>query len=470
MSERDPPFIVRREDFVKRVFTRIIAAIFCASFLAACAPESDSVSASDSVRVLTPVYDSKAGYSLGFMELSGINDITTLAGKFARFIFSPKVIDNKLRGEAPKTRFLKNSQGAYIPANEMTQQLVAIYGHIQNFAKLDKELGIAGLNKYPRDVGVAARLKGGGANNAFYDGKTDSMLFVPYTSEGLPIAVNGGILAHEHFHSIFYKMVINSHASQVHDRQDFLNVAAVDERAVGDRLGFPTNKNTDDLSESETHMFYHVALVRGMNEGLADFWGWMYTGDVDFIAHSLPSEKAVRTLETNGDLADLVLPNESQIKRSIRLSYSYGGKKYFSDLVNRSAYAIGTSFARFMKAYTDAYATSRKIESAQARKDVAKLVLKVLSQVKTSFDKLNTSYYTTLDFLKTLGSSVNNMTEGECKFLTKIMTNSSYKPIEDFNCKFDQVQSAWKIEAVKVTDEVAKSVQANEDAAHIFRE
>ncbi|UOF00921.1 hypothetical protein [Bdellovibrio reynosensis] len=443
---------------MKRVYTWFIAAILCGGLLSACAPQSDSSSPSGSIKVLAPLNNSKGGYSLGIMELLGINDLQSLAGKFARFFFSPKVVDQKLYGVAPKSRFIRNVNGDYIPANEMTQQLVTIYGHIQNLALLDKELGLAGLLTYPRDVGVAVKVKGKNRNNnAFYDGKTDSMLFVPFTNQGLPIAVNGGILAHEHFHSLFYKLVLNTPSAQVHDRADFLDKTFIEERAMSDRIGMPADSDVSELSETQAHLYYHMALLRGMNEGLADFWGWMYTGDTDFISHSLPSEKSSRSLKSYQKADKLALPTEAQIKNFISVLHARGGNRHMSDLITGGSYSIGTSFARTMKSFTDVYAKSRKLEDRQARRQVAKLVIKVLPQMKKDFEQLgDLKFYSPLQFLKTLQASVSDMSEAECGFLSTLMSNSASDRKETYICKNEE---GWKIQSEE------KKVEQNKDDA-----
>ncbi|XGC80383.1 hypothetical protein ACES2L_13710 [Bdellovibrio bacteriovorus] len=432
---------------MKRVYTWFIAAILSGGLLSACAPQSDSSKPSGSIKVLAPLNNSKGGYSLGMMELLGISDLQSLTGKFARFFFSPKVVDQKLYGVSPKSRFIKNIEGEYIPANEMTQQLVTIYGHIQNLALLDEELGLAGLLSYPRDVGVAVKVKGSNRNNnAFYDGKTDSMLFVPFTNQGLPIAVNGGILAHEHFHSLFYKLVLNTASAQVHDRADFLDKTFVEERTMSDRIGMPAEQGVTELSETQAHLFYHMALIRGMNEGLADFWGWMYTGDTDFISHSLPIEKSSRSLKSYQKADKLALPTETQIKNFISVLHARGGKRNMSDLITGGSYTIGTSFARMMKTFTDTYATARNLESHRARKEVAKIVVKILPQMKKDLEQLgDLKFYSPVLFLKSLQANITDLNEAECGFLAALMTNSARDRKETFTCKYE---AGWKIESV----------------------
>ncbi|KYG68442.1 hypothetical protein AZI87_04115 [Bdellovibrio bacteriovorus] len=428
---------------MKNVFSRIIAAI-SVSVLAACAPQTDSATETGSVRVLAPMSNSKGSYSLDIFELKGITDLQTVAGKFVRFFLSPRIANKQLQGSAPQGRFIKNSDGAFIPANEMTQQLVTIYAHTQRLALLDEELGAGGVNKWPRDVGVAVKVRGGLTNNAFYDGNTDSMLLVPYSSEGLPIPINGGILAHEHFHSLFYKLVMGDERAQIHDRENFLERAIVEDLSVRHRRLLPISTG-EEMSEAQMHMYYHLAIIRGLNEGLADYWGWMYTGDPDFIAQSLPSEKATRSLKVRDEKSVNSLPSVENIKRSLNIFYSGAADKArFSDYVTGYAYSLGTQFSRVLKRYTDIYSKARGIEDLQARKDIAKLIVKVLPKMKDDFDKLDLNYYTADKFLKSMFALNESYREEECQFLAEVISSSVATTEEALTCE-KMAESEFKL-------------------------
>ncbi|WP_291515569.1 hypothetical protein [Bdellovibrio sp. ArHS] len=419
---------------MKNVFSRFIAAI-SVSALAACSPQTDAVTETGSVRVLAPMSNSKGSYSLDIFELRGITDLQTVAGKFVKFFMSPRITNNRLQGSAPQARFIKNSDGDFIPANELSQQLVTIYAHTQRLALLDEELGAGGVNHWPRDVGVAVKVRGGLTNNAFYDGNTDSMLLVPYSSEGLPIPINGGILAHEHFHSLFYKLVTSDESAQIHNRETFLNKAIVEDLSVRHRRLLPISTG-EEMSEEQMHIYYHLAIIRGLNEGLADYWGWMYTGDPDFIAQSLPSEKATRSLKVRDENSVNSLPSVENIKRSLNIFYSGASDKArFSDYVTGYAYSLGTQFSRMLKRYTDIYGKARNIEDLQARKDIAKLIVKVLPKIKVDFDKLDTSYYSADQFIKSMFAMNESYREEECQFLAAVISSSAASPEEAVSCE-----------------------------------
>lgn len=446
-----------------------------------CSPQPDNASEPGAVKVLLPLNNSQGKYSLDFFELKAIQDIKTLTGKFVRFFFSPNIINNKLNGSSPRARFIRTGDGNYIPSDTMSQQLAAVYAHMQRLAALDEELGVAEINRWPRDVGVAVNVNGGKTNNAFYDGKTDSMLFVPYTFNELNIALNGGIIAHEHFHSLFYKMVTQDEGAQIHDRARFLKMIHVGDES--DHKAITPIVEQKVLTKSEVIKFYHFVFFRGLNEGLADFWGWMYTGDPDFIAQSLPKEKKQRSLKVkHNSLAQLIF-SKNQITRDLYNCYSNSEDhakalkvtpaEAFNLCITGRAYVLGTQIARMVKAYTDVYSTTRNIDPIKARKDVAKLIIKVLPEIEKE-QKLNDKFYDSSLFLNALIDKVADLSNEECQFFAEVF-NSSFEseeesPVEEgdkvyekkysYTCK--QTDSIWKI--VK-EPKVEQSADQTEDQA-----
>lgn len=424
---------------MKRVFSRITATILAVGTLSACAPQSETAEEKGTVRVLAPQSDSKSGYALKTVDLLGISDLQTVSGKFVRFFMSPRIVKGKLTGRPAVSRFIKNQDGEFIPANEMTQQLVAIYAHTQRLAQLDDELGAGGINTWPRDVGVGVRVKGGQNNNAYYDGDTDSMLVVPYNQAGLPIAINGGILAHEHFHSLFYKVVLKSTEEAkvtAHNLEDFLESSPIIHEELSQRGRLkPSDIEGAELAEAALQKYYRQAMLRGLNEGLADYWGWMYTGNPDFIAQSLPKEKMNRSLDVDGIFATYELPSEATIKNSIQVFYKTGDAKKFESYVTGYAYVIGTQFSRMLKSFTEVSAKERSLESLAARKEVAKVILRTLSVLKNDLVESKDAYYRAEKYVLSFAKELPEMKQAECEFLAGVINASTDEANTSYSCK-----------------------------------
>jgi hypothetical protein len=395
-------------------------------------------------------------YKLSVVELLGIQDLSRMVGQFAKFFLSPRILNGRLDGPSPKARFILNSNGVNVPSDDSTMQMATIYAHLQRLAALDKELGADGVNKWPRDVGLAVRVSGGLRNNAFYEGKTDSMLVVPYTKNNIPISVNGGILAHEHFHSLFYKLVLKEDTASVHT-QEIKDVIGGDFAQTLSGQETPRIPKGDSLSEYDVHYFYHVAITRGLNEGIADFWGWMYTGDPDFIVQSLP-EATDRNLKVSEFQASRVLSREEDIKEEIKRRYSFSNENNmdFNSLINGYAYMLGTEFSRSLKRYTDLYADAHKLDSVAARKEVAKIVIKMLPTLKLELGETQREdekglknlqkNFTAKTFIESFVKNTTLISSEECEYLATLMTKAQPRSTGTVNeCK--QQDEHWTIVA-----------------------
>jgi hypothetical protein len=360
---------------VKSVFTQILAlTLLSGAFLVGCG-EKESTEATGEVKVQIPWQSEDHNYGLKMVTLEGITNLSRVSGQYAKFYLAPKVSGGVLRGVEPNAQFVKTEEG-FVPTNTITLYMATIYAHLQKLAALDAELGAGNINKWPRPVGLGVRMAGGMQNNAFYDGKTDSLLVVPYSDQNLPIAVNAGILAHEHFHSLFYKIVIEPLektsaaallvGSLAHEAE-FQALVKDEEARVN-----PDSKTKVSATE---HQLYHLVLTRGMNEGLADFWAWVYTGDPDFISLSLPRAEKMRTLRYPG----LPLPTQENLLNDIS---RVQGLAYTDQHLLALGYATGTRISRVLKGYTEVYARVQKKDSLHARQDVARMIIQALPEMK----------------------------------------------------------------------------------------
>lgn len=397
-------------------------------------------------------------YKLGITELAGITDLENMTGRYVRFFMSPRITNNRLDGLSPKARFIKNSDGILIPADEITGQMVVIYSHMQKMAELDKELGAEGVNQWPRDVGLAVRVRGlGKVNNAFYEGTTDSMLIVPYTNSNTAISINGGILAHEHFHSLFYKLALGKAAAGLHEKElsTVLNIDLED--TLSGRLT-PGAQDTE-LTEKSLNEYYYAAITRGMNEGLADFWGWMYTGDPDFIVQSLPKEKG-RTLKVAENISLGSALIEGNIKEKLKSDFQFAQNNNLSmaDLILGYSYTLGTEISRTMKRYADLYAKGRGMEDLQARKEVAKIVIKMLPDIREELAHYETKTFKARTFVGILAKHTVLKTEEECGFLAALVKNAEpFMSSISVQCQNEGEQ--WRLEILEASPATLPSVE-----------
>lgn len=339
---------------------------FCAVLLGVwglfgCSDRPESAQISGDVEVRLPWPDSKGQYSLQLVHLRGLHNLQEVRGSVAEFIYAPKIEGQKISGERPRARFMKTKEGFYVPEDETSQQMAALYAHVQRLQDLDQQTGVASLMSWPRTVGIAVRMRDQGEvvlNNSFYDGNTDSILMVPYKADSMPLALNGGVIAHEHFHAIFHHLVTGP-LSEKGLLDGIAGFTAHDEIGIRDLLMWPRiGHGKGNESDRET---LHTLLLKALNEGMADLWGWIYTGDPQFVQNSLPSQKMVRTLNLPKVAKEpKPLPPSEMLKGRIR-----GFKQDEANgagALQSFAYVVGTSFSRVLK---DVFSTSKNGKDAE---------------------------------------------------------------------------------------------------------
>lgn len=279
------------------------------AFVAACTKTSDAQRASGSVPVLLPQVSADGVKGFGVVVLEGIDDLSEVRGEHAQFYFAPKLRNHQLEGFAPQAQFMRNKDGVYVPADETSQSMAAVYYEFQKLHEFDKKVGVGDWVSWPRKVAISFRMKsrfGRGLeyNNAFHDGESDATLIAPYNAGALPLALNPGVLAHEHFHALFNAAVMRPLLEEkvvVRDTPGKMqlhgDVLARLTHIVGLDIEEKSNDGSPLVETPQPNLIYNSVLIRAMNEGLADAWGWLNTGDYGFVGRSIVSQKINRNLK-----------------------------------------------------------------------------------------------------------------------------------------------------------------------------
>jgi hypothetical protein len=215
-------------------------------------------------------------------------------------------------------------------------------------------------------------------NNALYAGDLDAMLMVPYSQDGVPLAYNAGVIAHEHCHAIFYALVqrpLSTAAGRIPGAaaaDDWANVAPTEDRPGT----FVTRSlaSTDLSSRGVSSDDFNDFVLRGINEGVCDFWGWVYSGDAAFVGRSLARASESRRLDREprmmsaptrwvGVVADAnAIPGLTAAQR----------REWAAD----RSYPLGTEYARFLRSF--ALEMSGGDDSVAARRQAARAVAAAL--------------------------------------------------------------------------------------------
>lgn len=363
------------EVFVKIQITNHIKGLliaFLALTISSCGQKSDVDQSKGQVVIDLPLQSSGGSYSFKAISLFGIENLKEVSGQFVRFYYAPGTETSTVYGDAPQARFIKTGN-KFVPMDAISNQMAVIYYHMQNMAQLDKIVGAGNINQWPRIIGIETILANVpriySRNNAFYDGGTDSIMFMPYTEEELPIAVNGGVIAHEHFHSLFFKIVLKP---------------ALSSSLFG--LLDTTKMSLSDLIDEDfqTKMTNRTILM-GLNEGLADFWAWVYTQDADFMKWSFSFNQDL-TKERSLDLNTLAVgqyKSSQEVRAEVNRRF-FAARSSLTDYY----YTVGTPIARYLKQLTQLIADEQNRPVSEVKLQVAGEVIVYMRQLAVELSKL----------------------------------------------------------------------------------
>jgi hypothetical protein len=319
-----------------------------------CGLKTESENATGSIQVQIPVREQNEP-RLKVVTLNGIQDLHRVSGEFATFYYAPKIEENSVNGEVPRARFIKTVDGIFVPADSLSAEMAAVYFHLQNMAAYDTSVGLAGVNQWPRRVSLSTRIKKNDdwvRNNSFYDQKSDTIIFVDFEAQTLPLTLNSGVVAHEHFHSIFSKLVLLP-LIKSGKITETLKVPTSLKAAFSALIGAPDFSAEPSASNDELRASLHdFVLFKALNEGLADYWGWIYSKDENFVSASIPGE-TTRGLQNPPSLFPDRGLRDQEIDSMVSIYNSAEDKprmlEEIQDAGGRYAYRLGNEYARFFR-------------------------------------------------------------------------------------------------------------------------
>lgn len=421
--------------------------LLASTLVGGCSPDESRF---DSKTYRLPFPDAEGVYALREVELKTFSDPSKFRGDVAQIFVEPQESGGQLSGGEPVGRFIKGGDGVIVPADFVSLQATTVYAHMERFREIDDELGISSAIRWPLKIGIQTNVidEGKGvSNNAVYDGRLDALLIVPYTGRGLPIAMNGGVLAHEHFHTIFQALVLSKvkeksvvigkpgetdllledhhWAEPPTDEEKTAKPAKPGDAGKSDKppkapkVPRTIKRVVDDVAvemaaDGIPKRAYNGFLLRALNEGLADFWGWIYTGDLGFIEHSLPREGAVRRL----DLESGRLPDSKTIRMSLVDLEREDKLRPPAQRVTLS-YILGSQYARHLRSVA-LEMTGESFPSLEARLKVGRVLLEILPGLAvTAATEFDRSFLSPNFILKPLTLKMGKLGDKACERLRK---------------------------------------------------
>lgn len=309
--------------------------------------------ASDVYKVRIPLESALGTYELRTAELRTVKSLTAMSGTVAniRVEGTPEVWTDKRGrisrinpslGQTPNALFVKQGE-VYHPADNITMIMATLMYHFENIKNFFDGLGGNEGIVFPRTVmfnvekykinGLSYRA----ANNAAFMREMDVFWIHPYRGGDIPIAINGGALAHEYAHSVFHvrskqalEDLFRSGEIDFDERNQFIRLMSqslLDEwnqkegrSLTQDDEGlqqFPAPaENTEvPLTANET-LRANMIIYDAINEGVADYFGYEYAGNPGYISTSI-SNQSERNLSLRKSFFQTAREQREWIKSSI---------------------------------------------------------------------------------------------------------------------------------------------------------
>lgn len=431
----------------------LLAAIFSMLFFSAfsmlfssCSALKDTPDPKGDLTVQTPISENVSGtiqYRLQNVVLKNVSSLREVNGKYATFYYAPGIQNGRLSGFSPIAFFMKMASNVFVPKDDNSIQMATIYYHMQNLIQFAQNLKAMDINSAAFPVGLSTRVKQDTtlqANNAFFDGRSQAMLFVPYTANEMPIAVNAGIVAHEFFHSIFYRYVFAKMSSAPTAGQNISHDTVHVEE--GWRSAIVGEYATDPISSTvkTDQELYNETYLRGINEGMADFWAWAYTKDPDFLKWSLSSYAANRTLQKQATPTYLA---QSDIMRAVQEAQFEADNPSLA--LSGYIYNIGTPYARFLKEVVETKAKNESKSLDDAKSEVCLSLVSFIDKLGTSAANVSGTATLPIDdlFMYFSDTTQGAVSQDQCNLAINYLNSAATKPA--YKCGQDNASASFKV-------------------------
>lgn len=290
---------------MKNLFAAIL--LFTASSLLGCT-KNDSAGK----KFLLPWPDESGQEQLQIIEIQTLNSPYEVSGPAAQVYLQSGFSSTGYLGE-PARPDLTIVDGVFVPKDVNSSLGLTIYAHMERIWKMDQELGLASTLVWPRNLGFEILLQKQDSvemefNNARYFLDWDLISFLPMSKGTTPLAINPGVIAHEHYHAHFNYRVLR-HIPML------------------TRL-------------SEIQQFNEQVILRGWNEGLSDYYGFVYSENGDFLQMSLGEEVGISR--------DLAVTTPHIIRSAAYHSDLFHSLMSSGKPVGGLGYRVGTDIARVL--------------------------------------------------------------------------------------------------------------------------
>jgi hypothetical protein len=295
-----------------RIGVILIFILMTAAGLTACGLGFDAKNGANLVRLPWPQADGT--YRPQNVPLLSLGFPGELSSPRAKVYFRTGAGADGFRGHTVRPRVARY-KNVWRPLDTDSLMSLAAFAVMERLYDFDDRFGMLERLKWPRVIGVEIPVRtsmGAIINNALYDADKDVIAVAPYHAARVPVSVNHGIMAHEHFHA--------------HFAAAWRKIGGLKPVARGERPPLQV---------------VNRAVIAGWNEGLADYYAFVFTGNADYLRGSLPDIDAFER-----ELSGEIRPMYSWENMNELLHCAATCKSSRDDI--SYSYHIGTAMARFL--------------------------------------------------------------------------------------------------------------------------
>lgn len=252
----------------------LVSLFLTLAFLSACSNPVESEKKCP-CNVKIPQLQEDGTYELKVVQIKTLENIRKINSSKIQITMNPRFYSNgSVEDVSPEAQYIITSDNVIVPTRTETAEMFSIYKIMEDLYLFDKMIGADSLLSYPLKTSLQTRVgrRKGAMNNASYVPLFDRISVLKYQGDKIPLGLNPGVLAHEHFHAL-YNAIIKPISSTIKidgykPGQDNLSDISEHEYTF-------VSKNHHDIAPE---VGFNYLILRALDEGLADFWANLQTG------------------------------------------------------------------------------------------------------------------------------------------------------------------------------------------------
>lgn len=325
----------------------LIITSLIAAFIAACSsPLEDKEKCPCNVKLHTLQEDGT--YKRSVFKLQTLENPRAVSSSKIRITLNPKFYMDGTTGDTtPEAQYFVDKDGNIVPKTTLTEELFSIYKIMEDFYFFDMKTGIDQVLFYPRNVSIHNKTpKAGEKDNAFYISSFDRIVVLSYKGKRAPLGMNKGVLAHEHFHAIFNK-IISPVKNTINDKNYVLSLFGLLDEGAG-------LYSAIDVDLPDEQIGYNYLLLRALDEGMADFWANLHTNISNSYKASYSPEDQLDGRAVEGVVSEMFAQNilESALNiANYRKEIAVNGSAYRP--THDFIYVSGSKYSNLIKSLSD---------------------------------------------------------------------------------------------------------------------